>query len=307
MYFNPAWSHAQSAFAVALFLWYWDRTWGWRTLFEWTLLGFVAGLMIDVYLPNGVLLTLPLIEFLYDYWSVGRAKDFHAVRRLFAANLLFLAATGLAFVPTLITRAIVFGGFFRFGSYSGIPWDWTAPNWRLVLLSSEHGLLSWTPILVFSLVGLSLPPRSAKRVTAYLSLGAAAFYYLISSYPDWHGIASFGNRFFISLTPILVFGLALFLQRFAGLFRSVRWAFVSAAAFLLPFVLWNVGLIFQWGAHLIPPRGPVSFSEVAHNQVFVVPRQLSADFRRYFFKRKDLMQQIEQRDIQQLQKNPPPP
>src|SRR5208283_5163673 len=26
MYFNPSWSHAHSAFAVALFLWYWDRT-----------------------------------------------------------------------------------------------------------------------------------------------------------------------------------------------------------------------------------------------------------------------------------------
>jgi hypothetical protein len=153
---------------------------------------------------------------------------------------LFLAATGLAFVPTLITRAIVFGGFFRFGSYSGVPWDWTAPNWRLVLYSSEHGLLSWTPILVLSSAGLFLAPRFAKRV-------------------------------------------------------------------LLLFVLWNVGLIFQWGAHLIPTRGPISFSEVAHNQVFVVPRELSADICRYFFKRKALMQQIEQRDLKQLEKNPAPP
>src|SRR5205807_5506870 len=93
MYFNPAWSHAQSAFAVALFLWYWDRTWGWRTLFEWTLKGFVAGLMIDVYFPNGVLLTLPLIEVLSDYWYLVRAKDFHGARSLFAANFMFLAAT----------------------------------------------------------------------------------------------------------------------------------------------------------------------------------------------------------------------
>src|SRR5215469_13662071 len=134
-------------------------------------------------------------------------------------------AEGLAFVPTLITRAIVFGGFFRFGFYSGVPWDWTARHWRSVLLSSEHGLLSWTPILVLSLAGLVLPglslaPRSAKCVAAYLSVGGAAFYYLISSYPDWHGMASFGNRFFISLTAIFIFGLALFLQRIGGLFRS---------------------------------------------------------------------------------------
>ena len=38
---------------------------------------------------------------------------------------------------------------------------------------------------------------------------------------------------------------------------------------------------------------------------FVLPREVSADLRRYIFKRKDLMQQIEQRDIQELEKNPP--
>jgi len=65
--------------------------------------------------------------------------------------------------------------------------------------------------------------------------------------------------------------------------------------------------MFQWGSHLIPARGPISFSEMIHNQFFVVPRQLSADFRAYLFRRKALMQQIEQRDIQQLEKNPPQP
>ena len=112
---------------------------------------------------------------------------------------------------------------------------------------------------------------------------------------------------YLPYVPIFVFGLGLFLQSFEGLFRSVRWTFVSTAALLLGFVLWNAGLIFQWGAHLIPARGPVSFSEITHNQVFVVPRQLSADLRRYIFKRKGLMQQIEQRDIQELERNPPPP
>ncbi|PYU36756.1 MAG: hypothetical protein DMG54_36025 [Acidobacteria bacterium] len=40
---------------------------------------------------------------------------------------------------------------------------------------------------------------------------------------------------------------------------------------------------------------PVSFSEIVHNQIFVVSRQLSADRKRYLFKRKALMQQIEDR------------
>jgi hypothetical protein len=305
MYFNPAWSHAHSAFAVALFLWYWDRTRGARMLFEWILLGFIAGLIIDVYFPNGVFLILPLIEALSCYWSLSRAKDLHAAGSLLAANSLFLVAMALTFVPTLITRKIIFGSFFRFGAYTALPWDWTAPYWRSVLFSSEHGLLSWTPVLVLSIVGLSLAPRSARRTAAYLGAGAAAFYYVIASYPIWHGMASFGNRFFVSVTPVFVFGLALFLQRCSGFWRSVRRAFVSTAVVLLLFVLWNAGFMFQWGAHLIPPRGPVSFSEVAHNQIFVVPRQLSINLESYFVHRKALMQQIEQRDIQQLENASP--
>jgi len=305
MYFNPAWSHAHSAFAVALFLWYWDRTRDCRTFLQWNVLGFLAGLMLDIYFPNGVFLLLPLIESILAYWSFWKEKNLRATGPLFAANISFIAAVIFAFLPTLITRSIIFGGFFRFGSYTALPWDWSAPNWRLVLFSSEHGLLSWTPILALALAGLFFAPRSARAITAYLAVGAAAFYYVISSYPYWHGMASFGNRFFISLTPIFIFGLALFLRRVANFFHSPRRVFASALIFLL--VAWNAGFIFQWGSHLIPARGPISFSEMIHNQFCVVPRQLTVDLQRYFFKRKALMQQIEERDIEQLEKNPPPP
>jgi hypothetical protein len=306
MYFNPAWSHAHSAFAVALFIWYWERTRASRTLFQWILLGLIAGLMVDVYFINGVFLVLPLVESLLAYWNVLKAKDYSASVPLLAGNICFLLAVILAFIPTLITRFIIFGGFLRFGSYTALPWDWTAPNWRSVLFSSEHGLFSWTPILALAIVGLFLAPRAARTLALFLALTAAVFYYVISSYPFWHGIASFGNRFFISLTPVFIFGLALLLQRFVGFFRSKKRAFAAASLLLFMFILWNLGFIFQWGAHLISPRGPVSFSQVAYNQFFVTPRQISVDLQRYLFKRKALMQQIEQKDVEQLQKDAQP-
>jgi len=303
MYFNPAWSHAHSVFAVALFLWYWDRTRGSRTFPQWILLGLISGLMIDVYFANGVFLLLPLLESLVAYGHCWKAKEFRSAALLLGRDFCYLLTVILAFLPTLLTRYIIFGGFFRFGSYQHASWDWTAPYWHSILFSTEHGILTWTPILILALLGLFFAPRSAKSLTYFLSAGAAAFFYLISSYPDWHGIAAFGNRFFISLTPIFIFGLALLLQRFGRFFRSSSRAFVLAAAVLFLFVVWNAGFIFQWGAHLIPVRGPVSFAEVAHNQFYVVPRELSSDLRRYLFKRKALMQQIEQRDIQELPKD----
>jgi hypothetical protein len=89
------------------------------------------------------------------------------------------------------------------------------------------------------------------------------------------------------------------LERLAQFFRSPRMALAAASAFLALFLLWNVGLMFQWGSHLISARGPIAFSEMIHNQFFVVPRQLTSRLEAYLFKRKALMQQIEERDIQQ--------
>src|SRR5438094_8502056 len=157
MYFNPAWSHSHSAFAVALFLWYWDRTRDCRTTFQWILLGLLAGLLVDVYFPNGVFLLLPLIESLLAYWSSWKEKNFRKAAQLFTANASFLVVAIMVFIPTLVTRWIIFGGIFRFGTYSELAWDWTAPYWRSILFSAEHGLLTWTPILPFSLPGFFLP------------------------------------------------------------------------------------------------------------------------------------------------------
>ena len=82
---------------------------------------------------------------------------------------------------------------------------------------------------------------------------------------------------------------------------------MAASTVLALLVFWNAGLMFQWGVHLVPARGPISFSEMVYNQFFVVPRQLTAEFAKFLFKRKALMKQIEEQDLQQLKKNPPPP
>ena len=304
MYFNPAWSHAHSAFAVALFLWYWDRTRPARTTSQWLILGLIAGLMVDIYFPNGVFLVLPLIESLIGYAAYLKSQP-QAASKLFLQNLIFVLTICFAFLPTIITRRIIFGGYFRFGSYSHLSWDWAAPHWLSVLFSPNHGLFSWTPLLALALAGLFFTPRAARILALYFAVVVAAFYYLISSYPFWHGVASFGNRFFISLTPIYVFGLAALLLRFAEFLSRPRLALLLSSGILGCIVLWNLGMIYQWGAHLVPVRGPISFREAVHNQFYAVPRQLSGRLRYYVFRRSDLMRQIEERDIEQLKKDSP--
>jgi hypothetical protein len=303
MYFNPFWSHAHSAFIVALFLWYWDHTRLSRTWSQWLLLGVISGLLVDVYFVNGAFLLIPLAESIRDYVRSVRSRDTAAILHQFAMNVLYLATFLVMLLPTLITRKIIFGGMLRLGAYSTLGWNWHAPYWRSVLFSSDHGMLSWTPLLAFALLGLFLPFAAVRRIQGYLALAALAFFYVIASYPFWDGLASYGNRFFISLTPVFIFGLATSMQRVSGLFRSFRAAYATQAFAVGLFVLWNLAFIFQWGTHLVPARGEISWSAMVHNQFVEVPGRISRSMETYFTHRGEMMQHIEQEDIQQQKLN----
>jgi len=142
-------------------------------------------------------------------------------------------------------------------------------------------------------VGLFVAPRNARTIAGYLAVEAAAFYYIITCYPYWDGLASFGNRFLISLTAVFAFGLALLFERFGRYFHDSARAFVAAGGLVILLALWNAGFIFQWGEHLLPVRGEISFREMIHNQFFVVPRELTVHLEFYLFNRKYEMRKIE--------------
>ena len=309
MYFNPSWSHAHSAFVCALFLWYWDATREHRSLAQWLTLGLIVGLMLDVYYPNLMIVSVLVVEALGQYTDIlrsGRSSS-PILMQLISRHLVFGVVVCIVMVPTFVTRMIVYGGPFETGYYSIREFLWGSPVFFSVLFSSNHGLLSWTPLLGFAILGLLFFAFRLPKIGVPFLAALVAFYLFISIYPDWAGISSYGNRFFVSLTALFILGLGVFLERVAQLFRSRGSALAVLSAGLSIFVLWNAGLMFQWGMHLIPARGPVSFSEVIHNQFLVVPRQLTGNLETYLFRRKSLMKQIENRDLQQLEQNPSPP
>jgi hypothetical protein len=296
MYFNPSWSHAHSAFAVALFLWYWDRTRPERTWLQWAILGGLGGLMIDIYYVNGLLLLLPLLESLAAYWSALTTSDARLIPRLFFKNALFSAAVILTFLPTLIVKKIIYGSYVTFG-YEHL-WAWTSPAFFSVCFSSDHGLFSWTPILLLAVVGLFFFAKNDQNPAVYLIAVFAAFLYTIGCYADWDGLSSFGNRFFISLTPLFIFGLAALFNRLEHAWQE-RGAFVFSASATAVLIVWNLGLLYQWGTHLIPVRGPITWCQAAYNQVAVVPLRVTRSLKDYLIDRRQMMSHIEEEDIKQ--------
>jgi hypothetical protein len=301
MYFNPSWSHAFSAFTVALFLWYWERTRMQRTTRQWAILGLLAGLMGNVYYPNAILLIFPALEVLL-LWQArqrGSGQLTIFIQKVALTCGAFAAVFFASLFPTLITRQIIYGSPFATGYPEISTWNWTSPVLLKVLFSSNHGMFSWTPVLILAAMGF---PFLIKR-DALLGVGSLltflAFYYFIASYPNWDGISSFGNRFFISLTPIFILSLAALLSSYSSWLGKTTHAIAVVYPVLAVLIAWNAGFIFQWGTHMIPARGEISWSAMAHNQFVEVPRRMTRGVETYFIHRGDMMKQIEQEDIQQ--------
>jgi hypothetical protein len=253
--------------------------------------------MMDVYYPNAVLLLFPLLESLARLWKSSTAVRPEPFSRSVLNNVIFAGTALVAFLPTFIIKKIIYGSYLNFG-YSGL-WHWNSPALLKVCFSSEHGLFSWTPIVALAVAGMILL-RQHDQILGLYSIGCfAAYLYVIGCYQDWHGLASFGNRFFVSLIVLFVLGLSSFFDWLARAWNEKRTGVLVPTA-TAALILWNLGLIFQWGMHLIPARGPISWRDTAYNQVEVVPVLATRTLNSYFLRRKQLMGHIEEEDVKQL-------
>jgi len=204
-------------------------------------------------------------------------------------------------MPTFITRWIVYGNPLESGYPPFSTWSWTSPRIFSVLFSADHGLLSWTPALLLALVGFLLFVRAHRSFGGSLLVVFGVFLYCVASFTNWDGLSSFGNRFFISFTPVFVIGLAAFLAQFAHSLGNRVTAIRLAGVSIALLIAWNFGLVLQWGTQMIPARGAISWPVAIRNQVTVVPKRLANDLTAYFDNRALMMQQIEKRDMAQQQ------
>ena len=73
-----------------------------------------------------------------------------------------------------------------------------------------------------------------------------------------------------------------------------------ASSVIALLIIWNLAFIFQWGTHMVPARGPISWRQMVRNQFTAVPQRAGTEVAAYFEKRGALMHQIELEDVRQL-------
>ncbi len=137
-----------------------------RSWTQWLILGAIAGLMINVYYVNAVLLIIPLLETLSEFWKRLKEQRSSSAPGSFLFPMQFFVTILVALIPTFITKKIIYGGYFDLGYPRA--WFWRSPALLKVCFSSEHGLFSWTPILALSVAGLFLLRRYDRDLSFFL-------------------------------------------------------------------------------------------------------------------------------------------
>jgi hypothetical protein len=317
MYVAPPFSHACSAFGVALFTYTWLRIRG-----EWSIRGLVAlgaagALMAmireqDVFFAAG-----PALDF--GLWALGglrqSAQRPQGPKPNAQSLMLRVAAAAGAFALCFTPQAAVYitlNGHLGPHASVGHKMNWSAPHALQVLFSPAHGFFVWTPLALLALAGLvwlALPPEGGSHgieeggshgieegtttrtsvasafsrkgpVGVCLLIMVALQIYVGGSVESWTVAGAFGQRRFIALTTAMVIGYA---WADAALRASTPARRVFRAVTVLA-VYWNLALIAEFSVGLMD-RQRLEPGRNAYDAFVTLPRMAPSLAYRYLFDR----------------------
>jgi hypothetical protein len=177
--------------------------------------------------------------------------------------------------------------------------SWSSPHALQVLWSPEHGLFFWTPLAFVAALGLlwlmvSRPSHAtadASWIAGMAVLMAVLQVYVSGAVESWTVAGSFGQRRFVALTPLLALGLAVWFENARAAVTRVPRLIVAGLATVL--IWWNIGLMAQFGLHLMD-RQRLSLGRNARMSFVDVPLALPSLVARYFTDRASFYRQPRQ-------------
>ncbi|MDQ3350106.1 MAG: hypothetical protein M3545_19340, partial [Acidobacteriota bacterium] len=283
MYVAPPFSHACSAFAVALLVTVWlhvRQTWTVRGAVA---LGLSGALVAMVREQDALFVVAPALDYVVGHraplWR-QRAADSRILIRLVAPAAAGCAAFVLGYLPQLLAYQAL-NGRPRPSELVTRKMNWAAPHALQVLASPEHGFFFWTPLAVLCLAGLVVAailrrrlgtPESGlgltaealrgpgakagagdpgittdrRRVAACMLLMVALQVYVSGAVESWTVAGAFGQRRFVSVTVLLVIGLAALREAIPA--RAPRMLLHVAVGVA---IWWNVALMAAFATRMM--------------------------------------------------------
>ena len=226
----PAYSHATSLFAVALFVDNWYRTREQTELTRYLLLGVLLGLVTLVRWQDLIIVLLPLAESAYGL--LYKKTSFTATLQRLGV---MAGVTALAFTPQILAWHAIYGELLLTPQGSDFM-RWTDPQVLSVLFSWNHGLFSWTPGLLVAVCGFYWLGKHDAVLTFGSVLILFTAIYVNASVEDWWGGEAFGARRFISYSVLFTIALAALMSSYEW-FRLKTWVRCTALCLILSNVL----------------------------------------------------------------------
>jgi hypothetical protein len=199
---SPSYSHAASMFTGALFFAAWIATRDRPGVAHAALWGALAGASALMRWQDAVFVLVPLIEI--ARWPAGWRAKITAAAAMTAAWL-------VVFSPQMIVWDVLYGQPFALPQGPSFM-RWTTPHLVAVLFSDNHGLFTWAPLLVLGIAGLVTFTRRQPAAALPIAAVLLVSWYVNGAVADWWAGEAFGARRFLSLFPLFVLGLAVWLQ-----------------------------------------------------------------------------------------------
>ena len=225
---SPTYSHAASMLAVSGFWLAWVRSRQYQTAPRYAMLGVLIGIAALMRWQDAVFLVIPAID---AAWHLRRELVVPTAGRLLACA----GGAVVGFGPQMIVWVVLYGTPLAIPQGAGFM-RWTEPALWAVLMSDNHGLFTWTPVIALSLAGLVSITRRVPLVGVAAVLVFAVSWYVNAAVADWWGGEAFGARRFLSCFPVFVLGLAAIFNRFGtrlGVIAAVAAVFTVHTLLLL--------------------------------------------------------------------------
>lgn len=213
---EAAMTHAYNFSLAAIFM-YCVHNWFLHAKIKYAVvLGICLGLLILIRPINGIFILFPI------FYAVQKSSDILKNIQLILSNpkhlILAMSACFLIILPQLIYWKSITGQYLFF-SYVGERFFFERPKIFHGLFSFRNGWLIYSPLMIFSLIGMYRLYKEKNVLYFTIPLIFCIYLYLVFSWWCWWYVG-FGNRAMIDLYSLLAIPMAAF---FAWALNSISW------------------------------------------------------------------------------------
>ena len=252
---EPTMSHIPTVFAVSGLIYFWYKTWLNKSNKDWLILGVWSGLVMLIRPQDVFFIFFPvLFESLVLIWR-NKKIPLSLILGLFLMGFVMV----VCFIPQMLAWKILEGAFIANPQRAGFM-QWSNPHVIPVMFSSNHGLITYTPIILFTLLGLFIFNRKDRQqLLIFLSFLLIFLFelYVNSAAAAWDGGWAFGGRRFLSCSIIFAWGLANLLNWL----KKYKTVFYSVLGLFSLLIIFNLLFYFQWAYGMIPRAGDLTFQQ----------------------------------------------